>query len=88
MMKQFSTCSPGFALQVFAVILIFGYPGFSSKKKPEEINKDKTGFTVGKNSSPAKGKKNNFINAGDSSYILYQWPAVKTKYSSFTDLRK
>jgi hypothetical protein len=72
----------GFALQVFAVILLFGYPGCSSINGQKELNTAKTGLVIKKTSAANANINNN--KAGDSLILLHQWEPVVTKSSLVT----
>lgn len=68
----------GFALQIFAVILLFGYPGCSSINGQKELDTAKSGMIIEKTSA-AKANINNINNASDSLRLLHQWEPVVTK---------
>lgn len=82
-MKRLTSYNLGFALQVFAVILLFGYPGCSSIIGQKELNNEKTSLTI-KKISAAKTNINNINKADDSLSILQQWEPVVTKSSLIT----
>lgn len=79
-MKLLTNNNLGFALQIFAVMLLFGYPGCSSNKEPKEFNTGKTAITTHKKSAVDANSKN-VKPAGDSLNNLYQWEQGVTKFS-------
>lgn len=86
-MKRFTTINLGFILQIFAVILLFGYPGCSSIKGKQELKKDKTGLLT-KKTPAAQVKSTNLKKAGDSLNLLHPWQQDATKFSLVARSRK
>lgn len=78
-MKRFTTYNLGFALQIFAVIMLFGYPGCSSIKGREELSTDKKGLRTEKK-LPAEAGTAKIKKAGDSLNLLQPWEQDVTKF--------
>ena len=85
-MKRLTVYNLGFALQIFAVILLFGYPGSASIKGQQELKTDKTGLIIKKTSAAAN--ETNMKKAGDLLNILHPWNHDITKLSLVTRVRK
>ncbi len=79
-MKRLTNNNLGFALQIFAVILLFGYPGCASNKEPKQFHTGKTALTTEKKSA-VEANSNNVKPAVDLLNNLHQWEQDVTKFS-------
>jgi len=86
-MKQFKRFSLAYALQVFGVIMLFGYPGCSSNIK-EQKNETGKKNTVEKKHAVLNGALNKAPQVPASVFSLQQPEAAHINFASYLNFSK